>query len=137
MFNNISEKIKTLANVMCWIDIIVSVIISIFIIFINLWAGLICLILGPLVSWIGSFVLYGFGTLIENSEKTTAYLRYLAEAERKRINKEKDRNAEASAERTKNFSSNTNFVKCLECRNIVDISKLDESGICPWCGCEM
>ena len=70
MFNNIGGKIKTLAKVICWIGIIASVIGGIatmamdedMIIF-----GLLGMPVGALASWIGSFMLYGFGELVENS----------------------------------------------------------------------
>ena len=34
--------------------------------------GLLWLILGPIISWISSFVLYGFGQLVDNSDKLIA-----------------------------------------------------------------
>ncbi len=84
MFNNIGGKIKGLAQVIAWIGIIAS-----FIIGINLmstaarfgsysdssligglgsFAGILVIVIGSLFSWIGSFVLYGFGQLVENSD---------------------------------------------------------------------
>ena len=69
MFANIGGKIKGLARAVCWIGIIFSVIMG----FVNIASGSsvmaasgwVILILGPLFSWIGSFVLYGFGELID------------------------------------------------------------------------
>lgn len=78
MFNNIGKKIKTLANVLCWVGIIAYVIVAI-IMFINasegsyrtegLYTGLgfAFLIGGPLLSWISSFFMYGFGELIDKT----------------------------------------------------------------------
>ena len=68
MFNNIGEKIKGLAVVACWIGIIACAIVGIS--FVTLikndgrWVGVIIIVVGSLLSWIGSFVLYGFGELI-------------------------------------------------------------------------
>ena len=70
MFENIDKKIKTLAIVctvfgclifaagaiVCWCMKII-------------WAGFIVLIGGCLLSWIGPFVLYGFGELITQTTK--------------------------------------------------------------------
>ncbi len=70
MFKNIGEKIKTLAifctifgcllsaagAIVCWCFEIV-------------WAGFVALIVGCLLSWIGSFTLYGFGELIVQTTK--------------------------------------------------------------------
>ena len=89
MFNNIGKKIKTLAKVLCWIGIILSVITGIAImagggnysylsmngmqISVDSGAavvvGILTILLGVLISWIGSFVLYGFGQLVDNSDK--------------------------------------------------------------------
>ena len=73
MFDNIGEKIKTLAKVVCWVGIIASVIMG----FVAIdstndeTAGFFSLVLiaglGSLGSWVGSFVLYGFGELVSNS----------------------------------------------------------------------
>lgn len=75
MFGNIGGKIKTLAKVLTWLGIISFVI----------WGfvcisdeekvlGLILMIGGSLSSWISSFLLYGFGQLIENSDKIVELL---------------------------------------------------------------
>ena len=75
MFDNIGGKIKMLAKVVCWIGIIVSAVIAI-IMFANAvkysndiytLLRLAYIILGTLLSWIGSFFTYGFGELIEKT----------------------------------------------------------------------
>ncbi|MCR5352679.1 MAG: hypothetical protein K6D98_00045, partial [Clostridiales bacterium] len=78
MFNNIGGKIKALAKVLCWIGIAIFVIFA-FIMFINSFnnlrstgefyfiIGLIFLIVGPILAWVSSFLLYGFGELIETN----------------------------------------------------------------------
>lgn len=74
MFDNIGGKIKALAKVLCWIDIVASIIVGIVLVIEDFtFAGILMLTLGPLFSWIGSFVLYGFGQLIENSDAAVAY----------------------------------------------------------------
>lgn len=96
MYNNIGGKIKKLAVVICVLGMIASLIAAI-----TIWAagsslsrsssyygyssgygysfggstflvGLLVLALGALGSWIGGFFMYGFGELIENSERTSA-----------------------------------------------------------------
>lgn len=72
MFSNIGSKIKILAQVMTWLGIIASVIGGLVLMAIDedlIPAGLITALLGPLISWLSSFVLYGFGQLIENTDK--------------------------------------------------------------------
>ena len=73
MFNNIGSKIKSLAKVICWLGIIISVITGIIGI-INgteqfTVSGIITIIFGSLASWLGSFFAYGFGQLIENTDE--------------------------------------------------------------------
>lgn len=73
MFNNIGNKIKTYAEVVSWIGIIASIITGIVIMitiatFEAIFLGLLICIIGSLACWISSFVLYGFGQLIENTD---------------------------------------------------------------------
>lgn len=87
MFSNISGKLKTLAKVLCWVGIIFSVISgavilsggnSISSITVSgtsfavspVAAGIIIIVIGCLTSWISSLFIYGFGQLIENTEKS-------------------------------------------------------------------
>lgn len=74
MFNNIGKKIKVLAEVICWIGIIASIITAIWMFgqrtyYSNMdTEGALLLIFGPLSSWIGSWMLYAFGQLVENTD---------------------------------------------------------------------
>lgn len=71
MFDNVGSKIKTVAKVVCWIGIIASVIVG-FIMLVQdedtALAGILTMIFGSLGSWVGSFITYGFGQLVENSD---------------------------------------------------------------------
>ena len=74
MFNNIGHKIQVLAKVLCWIGIICWVITGLALMAgsssmtyrLNV-VGILTIIVGVLVSWIGSFLLYGFGQLVEDT----------------------------------------------------------------------
>ena len=72
MFDNIGSKIKELAKIVCWIGIAVSVIIGIALLWTDGLAGILTAVFGSLFSWVGSFVLYGFGQLVENSDTLVA-----------------------------------------------------------------
>lgn len=73
MFSNIGTKIKGLATVVTWLGIIASLCIG------SSWMkleedmamviGIIIIVAGSLLSWLMSFVLYGFGQLVDNSDK--------------------------------------------------------------------
>ena len=60
-----------IAKISCWIGIISSVIIAMLFLAENSneAIGLLVLIGGSLFSWVGSFITYGFGQLVENSDK--------------------------------------------------------------------
>lgn len=71
MFDNIGGKIKALAKVTCWVGIVSWVFIGIAIIAVSeilAPIGIIVAIVGPFLSWINSFLLLGFGQLVENSD---------------------------------------------------------------------
>lgn len=74
MFNNIAKKIKGLAKVVCWLGIICSVFAAIAafatgVNATNIIAAILILVVGCIGSWAGSFITYGFGQLIENTDK--------------------------------------------------------------------
>ena len=80
MFNNIGGKIKTLAQVVCWLGIIASVIFGIILMLQNednVLIGFIVLILGCFFSWISSFMTYGFGQLVENIDILVKNQKYI------------------------------------------------------------
>jgi len=77
LFSNIGEKIKSLA-VVSFIVGAISCIIGGIVVFAlvdpNMYnssplilEGILLIVLGPILSWIGSWVLYGFGELVYNS----------------------------------------------------------------------
>lgn len=69
MFDNIGRKIRMLAKVLMWIGIIAFAIYGI-VMFTEekVLAGFLIIVIGALYSWVSSFVLYGFGQLVENSD---------------------------------------------------------------------
>ena len=69
MFDNIGEKIKTLAKVISGIGIACSVIVGITLTFDprNQLIGILVIFLGSLFSWVSCFFTYGFGELIANT----------------------------------------------------------------------
>ena len=71
MFNNIGGKIKVVAMTLCIIGIVFSVIAGFALIIADestMLSGILLIIVGPIASWIGSFMTYGFGQLVENSD---------------------------------------------------------------------
>ena len=71
MFDNVASKLKTSANVLFILGVIGSVIWAI-ILFDDYdpeMNGIVALILGIATSWFSSLLIYGFGHLIENTDK--------------------------------------------------------------------
>lgn len=69
MFSNIGKKIKVLAYVIFFLGALTSLLVAVEIYEDNLWPSIVVLILGMFLSWIANFLLYGFGQLINNSDK--------------------------------------------------------------------
>ena len=140
MYDNIGSKIKTLAQVVFIIMAIISIISGILIIFSDDGAFIIGILtagIGVLLSWVGTFFLYGFGQLIENTD----ILVYKVKETSKNIqkvstdNNQKDISTEKVAESMKNSqaSSSTtseNVKRCPLCGERVT------SKTCNFCGTE-
>ena len=72
MYRHIGRKIMVVAKVFAWIGIIASVLGGIGMMAANsdlAVLGIAVAVLGSLLSWINSFVLCGFGQLVDNSDE--------------------------------------------------------------------
>ena len=67
MYDNIGKKIKLLARIITIIAVIASIIAGIILMALEQYWGIIFIILFPFVLWVSSFILYGFGELIDNT----------------------------------------------------------------------
>lgn len=67
MYDNIGGKIKGWAKWVCIIGSIIMAISGIVFMTQDIFAGMLLLILGPVLWWINSWLLYGFGELIEKT----------------------------------------------------------------------
>ena len=89
MFTNIGRKIKVLAKVLCWIGIIGGIVSGISLIIVGakgtgiamdyygstsvvggaalIAVGVVLLIVLPLLAWVSSFLLYGFGEMVDST----------------------------------------------------------------------
>lgn len=132
MFENIGEKIKSLAKILCWAGIVASVLIAIKFFIeaeegsyrtedLYMTLGLIFLFIGPLISWINSFFIYGFGELIERTNEVALNTRSFRQAN----NNTKDT---LLSENISNSSEDSHKWRCENCGLL--ISKTP----CPNCG---
>jgi len=79
MFQNIGKKIRTLAKVICWVGIIVSIVGGVVMAASGaalmdydagsgvaaIVGGIVTAVFGALFSWIGSFMMLGFGEIVD------------------------------------------------------------------------
>lgn len=156
MYDNIGGKIKGLAKATFIVEAIASVItgIVLWIVTEELWCALI-LFCGPIVAWVSSWLLYGFGEIIdklcdieqntrggqsktqiketaERTEKEAAEKRKLEiEAKAKREADEKAKR-EAAIERE---IANIEYVdiKCPNCHEPLSFEKGTSKAQCPFC----
>ncbi len=84
MFDNIGSKIKILAIVCCIIGIVATIASQVIVVFTAKYTTstsydaliiVLNIIIGVVISWVSSFVLYGFGQLVENSDTVVELLK--------------------------------------------------------------
>lgn len=129
MFDNISEKIKMLAKVVCWLGIIVCIITGIVLMTIDeslVLAGILTAVLGSLLSWVSSFVLYGFGQLVENSDILVESGRTTNAKLREQVNL-----TSVTKQVDVSYSDSLHKWRCDSC------GKMISSSPCPYCGKSM
>ena len=96
MYNNIGKKIKTLAKIACIIIAVTWVIIGFVLIFYRYSSpflrliGLLTIFTGPFFAWIGSFLLYGYGELIEQTTEIKEEIKYLTKSNQEKEKEEKE-----------------------------------------------
>ena len=73
MWSDMGQKLKILAQVICVLGMIASLVYAIIIWSqknqpSTFWPGLLMLVAGCILSWVGSWILYGFGLIVERAE---------------------------------------------------------------------
>ena len=72
MYSHIGRKIMVVAKIFAWIGIVASVVGGLAMMAMNsdlVIPGIVLAVLGSLMSWINSFLLCGFGQLVDNSDE--------------------------------------------------------------------
>lgn len=76
VFHNIGKKMKGLAELVAVFGIILSVFFGLVVMGeISTWIGLGITVAGSLLSWISSFLLYGFGELVDKTSEIAHQLK--------------------------------------------------------------
>ncbi len=151
MYDNIGGKIKILAEVVCWIGIIACVIIGIVLIAISedlVLAGILIAVGGAILSWVSSFILYGFGQLVENSDIMAEQSarnneKYNKQVQHQQKQQYKDKIKKVKAMIDDNNISEDNYVDilCPNCKEPLSYTKQEMNDnktlICPMCDAEI
>ena len=144
MYNNIGEKIKTLVSFITKLGIAVSVFFGIIFMFLGAryaatWIMLIVVI--PLFLWISSFLLYGFGEMIdklsaieENTRGGKSKAKNNTNAPAKASNSNSKKNNSAFKEKAV-FEDEYVDVVCPECGETMSFNKSEKNCQCPFCDC--
>lgn len=135
MFDNIGGKIKSLAQVVTVIGIIASIIIGLIFMANAGFIGFIVMAIGILFSWISSFITYGLGQLIENTD-TMVYL--LKNNDIKQIkselkNKGNTENTSSSTFDNGKENEDNEDTLCPHCGRKIIIPEETTNAYCPWC----
>ncbi len=125
MFKNIGGKIKWLAETVCLLGIVISVLSGIYLIAADeTLAGVLVMLLGSFASWIGSFFTYGFGQLIENSDILVEQGKQKGNAP---IASSEKKTAPIAPAEKKEENNKTHTWRCSRCGNLIT------SEPCPHC----
>ncbi len=110
LYDDIGGKIKGWAKWIFLIESIAAVIAGIVLILgapDYAFLGLLTIFFGPLIAYVSTWILYGFGELIDISDESRLYLKYLAEGEEAKRKKDIESNVNQN---TSHHLSNKNRV---------------------------
>lgn len=135
MYDNIGGKIKTVAKVVGFTGIGISILTGLLFLlvafseekFSYFGIGILVAFLGSLISWVSTIALYGFGQLVENtdviakqSKRQTGDLQYYGDMINESISSTKYQESHADKSTTSRY--------CTNCGKIVT------GNVCPYCG---
>ena len=149
MFNyeNIGNKIKGLAQMAFVVETIAAVITGFTLMATDedlILYGLLVLIAGPIIAWVSSWLLYGFGQLIENSDIIAAEYNRKNEKHEKEVAKTNEKKQAQRKKQIKANMENPNFdedeyidIACPNCKAELSFTKgqlqSGEDLTCPMC----
>lgn len=126
MFDNIGRKIKILAIVVFVLEMLAGIIAGFTFGSNTDWKepfrAILIIIASPFLAWISAFVLYGFGQLVENSDKLVNNSNKLIHACDKKTNYENNQNSSQTSS-----TDERKFRYCDKC------GKMISGEICPYC----
>ena len=115
MFKNIGGKIKTLATVITCAFIVLSIVVGVLLMANDMaLVGVLLMLVGFLFAWVSSFVLYGYGQMIENSDKLVAIERMKLESTLDKLETKADKADELAKWNKAGFLTDEEFDKKID-----------------------
>ena len=74
---NVGKTLQKMATVFCCIVVGASIVAGIGLLVNGLWGGLLMMLIGPVIGWFGTVMLYAFGTLVSNMQQASEKLERL------------------------------------------------------------
>ena len=148
MYDNIGGKIKGLAKATFIVEAIAAIIVGI-VLWVETeewWCALI-LFCGPIVAWVSSWLLYGFGEIIDklcDIEHNTGMIMKPSELKKARNHHESEtKKAETAKRELKKQKEaiaeeeNAVIIECPDCGEELFFDKELSHAECPYCGCNI
>lgn len=140
-FDNIGGKIKNLAKYGCWITILliwIAALITFLILVIDewmiefCWIPIVSAVAGPLVIWVGSWVIYAFGEYVEDVHAIrTKYYPQSEEIEKLKAEEKTKREALIQAQKSKHeLKIKSQKYECPKCKHTIHYG----DDVCKKCG---
>lgn len=145
MFNNIGNKIKTLAKVVCYLGIALSCIFGLVIfsealngksedVLIGFLTSILVAGIGSLLSWTSSFTLYGFGELIHSNDNMAQNIYLIAEKfiDQKDVKSKIVQDSSTWICPECAFNNSNNSKQCCNC-GFENLPQSEQMWTCPYC----
>lgn len=141
MYENIGKKIKGLAFWTFLLESIGAVITGISIIAAFeedlAWIAILIMFFGPVVAWVSTWLLYGFGELIDKADAIEQNTRKedVSKITEGKTTAKSTKTSQAKSKIVKTVSEDSDFVdvRCPNCGKELTYSKDVKSAVCPWC----
>ena len=147
MYDNIGGKIKGLAKATFIVEAIAAIIVGIVLLVeTDEWWCALILFCGPIVAWVSSWLLYGFGEIIDelcDIEHNTGMIMKPSELKKARNHHESETKSRNCQERLKKQKEaiaeeeNVVMIECPDCGEELFFDKELSHAECPYCGCNI
>ncbi|MBO5041954.1 MAG: hypothetical protein J6D87_03220 [Clostridia bacterium] len=140
-YDDVGGKIKNLAKSSFWVEAICTIVAGFIILadngFKDGWWGILIIIGGPLVAWVASWILYGFGEIVDKLctiEKNTSMIYKPTELNDAREKYESKIRQKKEIEEKKVDIQKRKEAEVKKLKSLVGTSNAQSVKMCPYCG---